>query len=210
MIFTVWTGRENAQDARAQIGAWAVPTRQRKFREMHLGDASKATPITGISEVQRSNSTKARRSAVSYDAGVWFRSVYDVQDGVVIKLGIQRKQAWASMQVQASLLLHARDEAAHRRIIVPLSGHEDMAFKMHEIDGRFDILTVEEAATLGITIPAFALSGFDPVRVGRACTITEADPEISPRKKLRVREVVNQSGEKQEIVEPIRRRGLRI
>ncbi len=210
MIFTVWTGRENAQDARAQINAWAVPTRARKFKETHLGEASKATPITGISEVQRANSQQARRTAVNYDAGVWFRSVYDCDDGVVIKLGIQRKQAWASMAIQANLLLHARNEAAHRRIIIPLSGHADMAFQMHEIDGRFDILTPEEAATLGITIPAFAMGAYDPVRIGRACTITEADPEISPRKKLRVREVITPSGEKKEIVETTRRRALRI
>jgi hypothetical protein len=210
MILTLWTGQETAQDARASINAFWVPTRGRPGKETFLGKADQTNPNSGVRLITSAQHQARRATNLTYDAGKWHRSTLEIEDNVLIKLVVQRTSSWNTMKVHASILIYARDEAAHRRFVTPLSGHKDMTFSSHELDGRFDILTFDEAIQLGAALQPFARASFDPVRFNRAVSVHEMEPEQSPRIRLRVRETVNASGETATIVEPERRRGLRI
>lgn len=92
--------------------------------------------------------------------GRWIQPHYQVNEGAIFKLVIQRKGSKIFYDKQF-LFLHCRPKAALRRITIPLTGHQDASLSCGYFEGRFDILDEGGLLSLGVTLTEDDIFGFE-------------------------------------------------
>lgn len=202
MMLLATTGHENFQTGSAKSYLFVTPTRATPGKEMHIGIASRAGG--GIRQVGSPQSVPAA-PGMRPEMGKWTTCNYNIPEGTLLKLFASRSGGFGSMRIQASLFLLARDHAAFRRVSTILTGHPKATFSRVQVEGRFDIITVDEAIRLGANVPAHFRGTFDESMTRRAFEIVEVDREIAAAPVQHVEVVENSQGEEVEVVR--RRRG---
>lgn len=162
------------------------------------------------STVRRNGTNTFKAASGNYieDYGSWTNISYEVPERFIMKLFAKKNTGWGNRQIAASVFLMARDTAAVRRIRFPLAQDQRWVLQHVETQGRFDILTLEEAETYGVTT-SFVFRRFHAIEeVNRAFEITEIEPEIASRPILQTATVVTHDGETHRVSVRQRRRAL--
>ncbi len=153
MIITTTTGNENFQTSYTKSYLFWIPCRaEPEGKEIHLTYAAKG----GLHGIEKVGNMEATPAAPGYrdEFGKWYRCTYEVPEGTVLKLFAMRKVAeqTAGRHQTAALLLHVRENAPMYRIGVRLTGNPRASFSNVYTEGRFDVLTLDEAESLGVRV----------------------------------------------------------
>lgn len=108
---------------------------------------------------------------------------FQIAEGEIIKAFINVRLSYGRLPRSASVFLRVREEAAYRRLRFNLIDHADTVFTHAEVEGNFDLITVEEAVAAGCHIPKAYLSFSDPSNIE---TVVDEDIIIREEKAARV------------------------
>jgi hypothetical protein len=93
--------------------------------------------------------------------GAWSIARYAVRENSFINVLISKKLPGDFIRHNKQLMLYNRTGAALRRITLPFSGHAMATMENGHIEGRFDILTLEQIIAFSLVIPDNVLGQFD-------------------------------------------------
>lgn len=120
--------------------------------EMHLGIAAKS-PQTAL-VVRRISPFPTVTPSVSGYApeigGKMTRMTYEVANGEILKVFGQRRAGAGKLTISACQFLRVRDTAALTEVTVRLLSDPNVTEPFAKVIGRFDLITLEEAKSLGI------------------------------------------------------------
>lgn len=199
MLLTAITGSETWQGWSAKVHLFHSP-RRGQGREVHIGIAAR-DPANNISYAQQGTAALAR-PGMRAELGQWTNSTFDVPEGEVFKLFAQRSSGPVR---QANMFLQTRGEAALQRVVVRLSTHPQAAYSAVHIQGRFDLLSWEQARDMGIVVLPQFRPHFEPSVASRMFEVQVVEQAIRARPVVENRVVETTSGE--EVIVPTRRRG---
>lgn len=203
-IITMTTGREQFPGRSAQVNVTYIPGNKFGGREESMLLASRGA-VGGLTIRRTSHSaTPAGIGMKPSVVGEWETATYDVPEGVTLKLWAQQQIGVANM---ALALLEVRAKAPLYRISVDLTGYVRASTPVAHIEGRFDILTLEQARAAGI-IPTPMITKFLTTESKPWFRITQTEPEIEPKAIRRARVVENLDGSKVVVTERRSRRRL--
>lgn len=179
-------------------------------KEVHLWQAPRSAPGSGaptISMVSQ-NTISAGLNLKAEMVGKWTQGVYEMPDDVLVKINVNRSAG--GQQRQANILLKTRAGAALTRIAVDTIPHERQSLRELIIEGRFDILNLDDASVLGYVPPMMYRMSFDRERWSRHgfIHIREMAPETQAPVRVRRERVENSQGEVVEVQSSHRRRAL--
>jgi hypothetical protein len=202
VMITATCGKENFPGVgTSQFHVFFVPTSSAQGSEVHLGvQSKKGAYVTGVGFQRPIPAAVGMRE----ELGKWTHGTYDVDEGIVLKAFCMKKTANVSSASQFNQLIRVRARAAHRRLSFPTLGWSRGAFASVSIEGRFDLLTLDEARRIGVTIP-MALSGY--YSGGMRPTMFEEfvlEPQIEALPT--VQEAIVRNSEGREVVVPVTRR----
>ena len=203
-ILTVTTGKETFPSLSAQVQVSYLPGNRYGGREENLlmlsRGANKDISLRRTSHTSVSAGVAMKPSVV----GEWDTSTYEVPEGLTIKVWAQRQRGVTDM---ALCLLEMREKAALRRISIDLTGYPRASTPVAHIEGRFDILDMEQARAAGI-VPTPMITKFLTTAPKSWIRFHEVQPEIEPKAIRRARVVEDTSGKKVVITETRTRRRL--
>jgi hypothetical protein len=207
MIITATTGTETFSTGSAKSHIFVVPSRPGQ-KEVHIGIAGRqGGDVRLISQPSRIPCAPGYRP----EMGEWTTGSYEVAENTVLKVFAYRSAAsFGAMRTQANLLLRVRSQAAFLKIGTILTGAPNACLTRAWLEGRFDILTLDQARNMGLNIPATFGGSFDEVQARRAFEIVTMDSEIATAPRIEVQQVTNTQGEEVEIRVANRRRALDI
>lgn len=206
VTITTTSGRENFPTGSATVGVFVLPCAKYPVaRESAIGLAARAPefPLRAVGVPTKVAASPTRRADI---AGEWTTCAYDVQEGAILKVAVNKSSSnFGSMRTMANAALRARATAPYIRMSIPLTGSGARSTVL--IEGRFDIIPVEEALALGAPIPIAFRPSFDPVHQRRAFDVVEMEPGIA-KPVQEVRTVSNEIGDRVEVIIPRRRRAM--
>lgn len=178
MLINTVTGNENFSNSSAKVHVFYKPSRAFPGNEMFLGQMAKAGgyghnvsthgPVSFVSAAQ------GMRMEI---VGKWATQTFNVPDGMIIKVFGWRQSR--GLAVSAIALLKARSTAAMNRLSVQLTGNERATYAYANIEGRFDVLTPEQAVAEGCKFTPLEIKQLDPVALQRLFSITVMDAELA-------------------------------
>jgi len=95
---------------------------------------------------------------------------FAIAEGEILKMFVQVRLGWGKLPKTGNVLLRVRANAAHQVLKFAMIDHPDVAFHEATVEGRFDVLTVEEAEAFGVHVPKAFHSGFEKHNVDRILT----------------------------------------
>lgn len=205
MLLQTLTGQETFGETSAKAFIFHVPTTAIRGtgKELHLGVVAKAG-IPGFSRVGPAT-TFPIAPGYLIELGMWTRATYDVPEGAVLKIYAQKALGFSQRRVMAAMLLRVRSTAALQRVSAILTGNTVASISRANFEGRFDILTVNEAMALGANIALSYLNTFSTQEVARAFEVQELEVAMSAPVRVTAKAVENAAGER--VVVPTARRG---
>lgn len=198
MLISTTTGFENFESGSAKSYVFVAPSQATRIqRELHLGVAARSG-ADGISAVGAPQSIPAAPGFIE-ETGRWTTATYEVPEHTILKLFAQRNGGFGSMRIMASLFVRMRKEAAVRKIGTVLTAHPKATYSRVWLEGRFDILTLEQAMALGVVVPPSFAHTYAQTMVNRAFEFVEVSRELSAPAQQVVSTVQNSAGETVEI-----------
>ena len=178
MIITTTTGNENFQNSYTKSYLFRVPCHAFPMgKEMHLTYAAK----DGLHNIARVGSAEVTPAAPGYrdEFGKWFRCTYEVPEDTVLMLFAMRKvsEQTAGRHQTVAVHLRMRENAPMYRVGVRLTGDRRASFSNVYTEGRFDVLTVEAATSLGVRIAPARRRQFEHIET--LITTEEMSPEVA-------------------------------
>lgn len=203
MLLQATLGNENFPTGSSKVFLFHTPTTR------HAGKG-KEVNIYSCDLAQRQGQSVTVPAAPRYidKFGKWTTTSFDVPEGIILKIYGQRKAEWLSERIIGQMFIQPREGAAYRRVGAILTGWEHAAFTHANIEGRFDILTMPEAAAQGATIPGHFVKYFTDRWTSRMFEITTVDGEIEARQMIGTDTVINTRGEEVEVRAPRRGRAI--
>jgi hypothetical protein len=123
-------------------------------KEQHLGIAAKSPQTAHL--VRRVSAFPLSVPSVAGYApeigGKMTTTAYDVANGEIIKVFGQRRAGANKLTFSACQFLRVRDSAALTEVRVRLLSDPNVVHPYAHIRGRFDLITLEEAKGLGVTV----------------------------------------------------------
>lgn len=201
MLIQTTIGTENWDIGGSKVYLFVCPTSRHPLtgKEMHLFDVAKQRSSNArmptISAVGNPAVTPAGLGMKPEIAGKWTDAVYDVPDSVLLKLMVQRSQNGNAKSI--NVLFSMREGAALRRIRIPTIVNRRSTRQTVTIEGRFDVLSLQEAALVGYAPPAPFVPSFLPSRWSAipGFQVIEVSPENVARPVVRTTVVENSAGE---------------
>lgn len=127
------------------------------------------------------------------DALGWFsQSAYTVPDGLILKLFAMRKQA--GQQRVGCQFLRSRADAPLVRLKVALTGYHRATLREAWVEGRFDLLSLDEAKAAGVKVLPMFERQFDPRIALAMIERTELSPELRAAVREETKQIVNADG----------------
>ena len=156
MMINTTTGNENWETASAKVQLFFTPTTEFAGREIPVWRLSKGDNPS-VHVTQRNNNRLAAAPGLIDTFGYWNTSSYEVPNGVLLKLFMQRKQiaGGPGSNLMGSLFIRMREQASLRRVTMRLTGDPRAAFTSVHTEGRFDIFGLTQAETLGAVVDKF-------------------------------------------------------
>lgn len=207
-IISCTVGRENFADRSAVVSLQFTPSRAYPGRAQGLdmmarGDAAVAARMGALTTIPAGQGMRADI------VGQWSTGSYDVREGAVLRLGLARREAAGSVQLSAAMLLRMRADAALVRVAVILTGHPRATMTRAIVEGRFDILSPQEAAAqLGVVTPPAYLPQFAPSLRSRAFEVVELERQRAAPAVQHRETVTNSDGQEVQVTTTRRRRAL--
>lgn len=210
-LIQVWSGKEQVLGKLAQLLVLVCPTPANRLDSEMFFSKAASSADTDISVVQPSRRHEAAPGKID-QMGHWWSVTADVPDGEVIRLvGTRKGGSFGSRQDQASLIIQARAGAALRKITFRLTGDPIMARDEVTVEGRFDVLPIEEVEEQFLDlIKPWQRATYIESKVSRVFKLSETAPELTPRPVVRTRTVINADGEAVSVRVRSRARKLRI
>lgn len=213
MLLQTTIGHENWQTGSTKAHLFVCPTTQFRLptgQEVHLWMLAKSggpgSPrITSVGAPVTSPAGAGLKPEI---VGKWTSSVYEVPDDVLLKYMVYRSTPQGART--ASIPLRTRSEAALRRIAIQTIPNPRATASHLYVEGRFDILSVEDMVALGYRPPAHYLPTFRREVWGRLpfISVGEISPEIHAAVRVVTKTVRNSEGETVAIPEARRGRAL--
>lgn len=201
------TGFENFSSGSAKVYVFSLPTPAFPGNESNLHLLSRA----GVSGVRAVGTATAAPAApgVPYDRGKWTTQTFDIPEGMVLKVFANRStSAFGQMRIMANMAIRMRAQGPLMRLSAILTQHQNATYTRANIEGRFDILTLEEALALGASIPSTFHATYGRGMTSRAFEITQMEREVTSRAAVRVRTIENSQGEAVVVTDSRRGRAL--
>lgn len=207
MLLTATTGFETFTGASAKAYAFALPSRDFVFKETMLQAAVKLG--IGITKLG-TTATIPAAPGLSREMGYWATSVFNIPDGMLVKLYMHRNGAYGTARVMASLILQGRATGPLQRVAARLTGHASSSISLAVFEGRFDVLSLHDALRLGAMVPAGMQYSYDPVHVARGFDVVLQEAQVAQRPVVETRVIRNTEGETVTVATRQRRRALDI
>lgn len=86
--------------------------------------------------------------------GSYIENSYSVKEGEFIKCFINVRPGYGKMPRSGSVFLRVRSTAAYRRLVFPITDSPQAIFKNAEVEGTFDVVSMEEAIACGVHVPS--------------------------------------------------------
>lgn len=206
MLIETCTGNENFNHSSAKVYVLHQPSRDfPAAKSVHLfvlGKGPDAT-VTNVS----TRFVEAAPGLID-DFGKWALTRFEVPEGMILKVYGQRKMGGVTgpgRHSGAAMLLRLRNDAALRRINMPLTGDERAHFSsIHPLTGKFDILTVAQAHAFGVNVDSFR-SQMQEANVENVFAMETLEAEQAPPVEEQTVTVQNTPGE-QAVEVAVRRR----
>lgn len=163
-IITCMTGNENITPNTAKFYVFWTPTRkcvdlygtkEEKNIQIQIEGNS---PITFVSKGYPERAMAGRIA----EFGTFVNNKYDIANGTVLKIFAQRQLGLMSRQFRAGVFLKVDEKAPYYQIKMDLTKSPGATFSETLVEGRFHLLTLEDAQKLGITVPPMFASMFLP------------------------------------------------
>lgn len=207
MLLSVTSGSENFPDVGvSKFYTFYTPCREHSGTEAHIGQRAKMRQANLIPSGFPQGHPAAPGFIDHY--GRWTMSTYDVANGVMLKIFASMKRHGVSRATTMNQLIRVRAGAALRRINFRTLGWSKGAFAVVHVEGRFDLLTVEEATRLGVVIPESFVGTYRPMQPNGLLTCDVLDAETVSEPVLADRMITNTAGEAVAVPAAYRRRAL--
>ena len=212
MLIQTMTGFENFQRSSAKTHIFFMPCQEFPGAEAAIGHAARhsSSPRNRISRHGPRNRVQAA-PGLTDDFGYWTSAAYEVPRGMILKLYAARKTEAMTpgRHLNASMLVRVRESAPLIRVWVGLTGDERATFsRVNVIEGRMDILTLEEGGRFGVQIrPQFCVQ-FNEDNIRLMFEVEVVEPAMSAAPTVGTRERTNATGEVTEVTTIRRRRAL--
>lgn len=176
------TGDVNLRTASAKCYVFHTPRQGGSgVEERHLGIAAKSGQTSNVIRTV-SPYPIVIPSVQGYSTevgGKMVRMSYSVEDGEILKLFIQRRPGAGKLPTSACQFVRVRGSAALRcleaKLLTDPTVNEPMAF----LRGRFDLISLEEARSLGVTVAEGFSRMFLPANVEHVTTVSILSPELA-------------------------------
>jgi hypothetical protein len=150
------------------------------------------------------------------DFGTWWQSVYEVPDGLILKVFGQRTMRASSYGARGgnltqtgALLIKTRADAALRSIQCQTTGNTRATFSDVRIEGRFDVLSLRDAVQQGVIINmSYAKQFVAHQDIAALFRETLMDAEIAAPAQAATVTVRNDEGNEVQITTRKRRRAI--
>lgn len=203
MLLQTVMGQENFPNTSAKVFAFIVPTRLHPGKELNIALAAKAE--IGISKVGTAADFPCA-PGFKPELGRWTRANYDLPEGTIVKIFLNKSVPFGQARVNANLLIKMRNNGPFMRVGAILTGAANATISRANFEGRFDIITPTQAMALGAAIPLHFLPTFDDTMIRRGFEVTELERETGSVTVEQVRETTNTDGEAVVIKTTTRRR----
>lgn len=142
--------------------------------------------------------------------GQWITARYDVPENSYIRLMVTRKMQSEFIQQNYQVYLRCREGAALRRLRISFTGHPSANFQWGHVEGRFDILRLEDLDRLKFAIPDQLRAKFDIDDLSDVFDETVLEREAVPANLPNVETVSTHSGRQVQVARTSPRRKLNI
>lgn len=198
-------GKENHRDKSAQIQAFLHVEGKEcpVFVAPRKTDGPLHDKVTQIGTPQH----RAARPGISTDiGGAWVTCNYEIADNTLIKLTVAK--SLPNNRRNCMLFILMRDNAPLNRITIPLRLNRFSVIDEAVIEGRFDVLTLEQAKQRGASvIPAFERMFSDVMR-NSMMRLEQREAAVAALPPVVTVTVQNDDGTERRVSRPGRRRTL--
>lgn len=199
LLLETMYGEEIFDDRNCKVALFAVPSKiYNSFNNevfIDLAASRSDIPVMRHSK-QGPFHPYAEGHAYRDDLGKWSQAVYQVPEGMMLKIFARKTPGFGRRIISASMYIRVRERAAYRQLNIALTGHTKARFTSATIKGRFDILTLEQATQRGAKVPAHFVHTFDRAECDRIFTEQILEAEIAPQGVVRERAFVRENGER--------------
>ncbi len=196
------SGNENYASKSAKVHLFAFHPDQ---GEKHIGFACKDVAQGGfdtIASIGYPNVIPARRNRPKDVCGKWVEGSYECAEGTMIKLYVYKSLPNNSRTACQMILM--RERAAYRKILVPLCNGPQAALQEVTIEGNFDLISLEEAATRGYKYAPHFERFFSSLVIPTLMRFEVIQGEQAPIPIIETKTIIDVTGE--ERVVPVKRR----
>ncbi len=144
--------------------------------------------------------------------GRMIKAGYSVRGGEVLKVFVNIRRGYSTMDRVGNFYIRVRPEAAYRVVKMKLLLDNTVTFKEASIEGNFDMLTVEEAMAEGVKCLQQHRQFADPINIERIITSnTIIAPARAPAPRKEVYTVEDAAtGETKTLVRNKKRRSIEL
>jgi hypothetical protein len=200
MLIRTMTGKENWKNHSAKLQVFYSPTTP-GGREIHIGVASR-DPTIAITQVR--STTNLAKPGFRPEIGEWTDASYEVPPGTVLKLFANKAGGFGAMNLTANVFVCTREDAALNRVKLALSSDQNAYYSSVYVQGKFDILSYDDARIMGAKVMPQFKRFAAPEMVRRLFEVEVLEPQTRARPTMTTETVVVGT---QTVNVPIRRRG---
>lgn len=212
MLISAVCGSENFPNGSCKYHLFFVPTRQRMGKEAHISQLAKGlNPDVPVSQTQVRKF--AAMTGYPETLGYWIQSMYDVPEGVVLKVFGTKRETVQRQQLPArtaAIYIQLRSSAPLQRISGATLRDPKGQLQSATFEGRFDILTLREMAALGIGVNTMTMNQIAPGAVQRLFEITTLDRALQERTVVKQTIIRNAEGETVSVAKATTRRAVKL
>lgn len=120
---------------------------------------------------------------------LWSKKRHFFENGVLLKLCISQSRPGSPIPSQSNIMLRAREGAALYRIAIDFPTDDHSRMSVGYIEGRFDILTVDEIKAYGVhknAQGASELPSYEPIEEITGVTVSRLEAAINEAEKVKV------------------------
>lgn len=158
-------------------------------RESYLSQAVQECPELAV---KGTNYTHLARNDVRREIGGYvYQSVWQLEDGEVFKLFAKaRHGGWNARERTGCLYIQMRADGAMNKVGIKVpNGIPDSVFPVWNTVGRFDVLTLEEAEALGVSVLDIGRVHCSPSSVEALFTVEQLEEEFRTKAKVVLKRV---------------------
>lgn len=198
MLIETLTGNQNFPGKLAKVYAFVVPSRRFPAPgEVPLFTAAKEATF-GV----RKHSGGGRILAcegMSDAAGFFNQTTYEVPEGLILKVFATKKTPVSDGTRVGAVFIQTRADAALQRIEVVLNDHPGATITRAHIEGRFDVVSLEDAEKAGVRVLPMNRRTFFAESVKGLISRKVIAPETKAKPVVSTNVIQNSAGEEVEV-----------